>query len=106
MLLSCRLAVAVGTLASRPGEFVRYKHHMKDGTDDFRLEFIEAGPIQITHAGDERFHGTARRFFDQARPRQGTGCATAAASEMLRCALLRSRRCCAHPEDLAGPPYV
>jgi hypothetical protein len=64
--------VAAGTLVSAPAEFIRHKHHLKDGSDDFLLEIIEAGPIQFTHAGEEHIYRTGSAFFfDQARPLRG-----------------------------------
>ena len=74
MLLSCRLAVAVGTLASRPAEFVRYKHHLKDGNDDFLLEIVDTGQAQHVHAGKEGVYDAGSALFvDQGRPLWGFG---------------------------------
>src|SRR5258707_9603253 len=96
--------VAVGTLVSAPAEFIRHRHHLKDGSDDFLLEIIEIGPIQFTHAGEERIYDTGSAwFFDQARPRRGFGsCKGAVRNVTVRAAALRSLG--ADPEDLAGHP--
>jgi AraC-like DNA-binding protein len=96
--------VAVGTLVSAPAEFIRHKHHLKDGSDDFLLEIIETGPIQFTHAGEERIYDTGSAcFFDQARPRRGFGPRNGGVRNVtVRAAALRSL--VAHPEDLGGHP--
>src|SRR5260370_25641660 len=55
--------VAVGTLVSAPAEFIRHKHHLKDGSDDFLLEIIETGPIHFTHAAEERIYDAGSACF-------------------------------------------
>src|SRR5216684_5552207 len=95
--------VAVGTLAGTSAEFLRQKHHLKDGSDDFILEIIKTGPIQFTHAGEERTYDTGSAcFFDQGRPRRGFGpCNDGSVRNVtVRAAALKTL--VAHPEDLAG----
>ena len=96
--------VAAISLAAGPSEFVRDRHHLKDGRDVFVLELIGSGPIHYVHAGREqtREAGSAA-FFDQGRqwravgPRGGAVMSVTVGAAALR-ALVRD------PEDLAGRP--
>src|SRR5882672_12143204 len=54
---------AVSTLVATPTEFIRHKHHLKDGNDDFHVEIIATGPIQFAHAGAERTYDTGSAVF-------------------------------------------
>src|SRR5882672_6726612 len=45
--------VAIGTLVATPVEFTRREHHLRDGSGDFRLDIVDAGPVHYTHARRE-----------------------------------------------------
>ena len=96
--------VAVGYLVATPAEFVRHKHYVKDGNDDFRLNIVETGSIKFEQAGQEGTCDTgAAYFFDQQRPERGIGlCGGRIRNIMVRAAPLKSL--VTHPEDLAGHP--
>jgi AraC-like DNA-binding protein len=96
--------VAVGALVSTPIEFIRRHHHLKDCSDDFRLDIIAAGQIQFSHAGEERIYGTGgAHLVDQGRPFQAFGlCDGGVRNITVQAAALKTL--VAHPEDLAGPP--
>ncbi len=97
--------VAVGTLVSAPAEFIRHKHHLKDGSDDFLLEIIETGPIQFTHAGEERIYDAGSAcFIDQGRPMRGFGPYNSGSVRNVSVRAAALKTLVAHPEDLAGPP--
>jgi AraC-like DNA-binding protein len=93
---------AVGTLAATPAEFIRHKHHLKDGNDDFHLEIIETGPVRFAHAGEERTYDAGSAcFIDQGRPLRGFGPRNGSIRNItVQAAALKSL--VAHPEDLAG----
>jgi hypothetical protein len=40
--------------AAPPTGFIRYNHHLKDCSDGFRLDIVARGPLQLSHAGEER----------------------------------------------------
>jgi hypothetical protein len=93
---------AVGTLAATPVEFIRHKHHLKDRSDGFILQFIDSGPIHFTHVSEERTYDAGwAHFVDQERPLRGFGPRHASIRNIaVRAAALRPLA--AHPEDLAG----
>jgi hypothetical protein len=65
---------AVGTLVGTSAEFIREKHHLKDGSDDFRINFAENAPIRFAHAGHARICDTGKAYFvDHTRPERGYG---------------------------------
>jgi AraC-like DNA-binding protein len=94
--------VAVGTLAATPAEFIRHKHHVKDRSDGFVLQFIESGPIHFAHVSEERtYDAGSAHFVDQERPLRGFGPRGASIRNIaVRAAALKTL--VAHPEDLAG----
>ncbi len=96
--------VAVGTLAATPAEFIRHKHHVKDRSDGFILQFIERGPIHLAHVNEERTYDTgSANFVDQERPLRGFGPRHLSIRNIaVRAAALKTL--VAHPEDLAGQP--
>jgi hypothetical protein len=97
--------VDVGTMVATPMEFVRNKHHLKDGNDDFLLEIVEAGHAQHVHAGKEGVYDAGSAFFvDQGRPLWGFGpCDGGRVRNIIvRAAALKSL--VSDPEDLAGHP--
>jgi AraC-like DNA-binding protein len=96
--------VAVGTLAATPAEFIRHKHHVKDRSDGFILQFIERGPIHLAHVSEERtYDAGSANFVDQERPLRGIGPSYASIRNIaVRAAALKTL--VAHPEDLAGQP--
>jgi len=52
--------VVLGTLAATPIEFVRQKHHAKNGKDDFSFGITATGLHQCDFGGDERLFEPAR----------------------------------------------
>jgi AraC-like DNA-binding protein len=97
-------SAAVGALVATPAEFVRHKHHVKDGNDDFRLNVVDTGSIQFEQAGQECICDTGGAyFFDQQRPERGIARSGGRIRNiMVRAAALKLL--VAHPEDLAGQP--
>jgi AraC-like DNA-binding protein len=97
--------VAVGALASTPMEFVRQKHHLKDGGDDFILEVIGTGPVLFEHAGEARtYESGAACFFDQARPQRGFGLRVGSGVRNVTVHAAALKTLVSDPEDLAGCP--
>jgi AraC-like DNA-binding protein len=94
--------VVVGALVCTPAEFIRDKHHVKDGSDDFILEIIETGPIQFDHVGEQRIYDRGWAYFgDQGRPRRGFGPSGGSVRNVtVRAGALRSL--VTHAEDRAG----
>jgi hypothetical protein len=41
-------AVAAGAVSCTSAEWVRHNHHLKDCSDDFRLDIVATGPIQFS----------------------------------------------------------
>jgi len=95
---------AVGTLAATPTEFIRHEHQLKDGSDDFRLDIVETGLVQMAHAGQEHsYHPGWAHFGDHGRPLRGFGsCHGSIRNITVRAAALKTL--VPHPEDLAGHP--
>jgi AraC-like DNA-binding protein len=93
---------AVGTLAATPVEFIRHKHHLKDRSDGFVLQFIESGPVRFAHVREERtYDAGSAHFVDQERPLRGFGSRHVSIRNVaVRAAALKTL--VAHPEDLAG----
>jgi AraC-like DNA-binding protein len=91
-------------MVATPMEFVRNKHHLKDGNDDFLLGMVETGHAQYVHAGKEGVYDVGSVFFvDQGRPLWGFGpCDGRVRNIIVRAAALKSL--VSHPEDLAGHP--
>ncbi len=96
--------VAVGTLAATPAEFIRHKHHVRDRSDGFILQFVERGPIHLAHVRAERTcDAGSAHFVDQERPLRGFGPRHLSIRNIaVRAAALKTL--VAHPEDLAGHP--
>jgi AraC-like DNA-binding protein len=96
--------VAAGTVSCTPVEWVRHNHHLKDCSDDFRLDIVATGPIQISHAGEERIYDIGwAHLVDQGRPYRGFGPRGGTARNItVPAAALKTL--VAHPEDLAGQP--
>jgi AraC-like DNA-binding protein len=97
-------AVAVGTLAATPAEFIRHKHHLKDRSDGFILQIVEAGPIRFTHVNEEStYDAGCALFVDQERPLKAFGPQRGSIRNIaVRAAALKTL--VHHPEDLAGHP--
>jgi len=95
-------SVAVGTLAGTSTEFVRRKHHLKDGSDDFRLNIVETGPVRFAQAGQERICDSGGAYFaDHGRPEWALGPGGGRMRNItVRAAALKTL--VTHPEDLAG----
>jgi AraC-like DNA-binding protein len=96
--------VAVATLVSAPAEFVRKNHHLKDGSDDLRLELVETGSIVLEQAGEERaFEAGSATLIDQGRPsREFSLHHGSITNVMVNAAALKTL--VSHPEDLAVRP--
>ena len=95
---------SVGTLAATPVEFIRDNHHLKDRSDGFILQIVEAGPIHFTHVrGGRAYDRGWAHFVDQERPLRGLGLRHASIRNIaVRAPALKTL--VAHPEDLAGHP--
>jgi AraC-like DNA-binding protein len=97
-------ATAAGSLVATPCKFIRDNVHVKDGSDDFRLDIVDVGPIEYSHAGVEHAYERGWAYFsDQARPMSGFG----AGKRQIRNLRVKSaalKALVAHPEDLAGRP--
>ena len=93
---------AVGTLVGTSAEFIRERHHLKDGSDDFRLNFADNGPIRFAHAGQEHICAIGKAYFvDHARPERGLGLTGGGLINVaVRAAALKSL--VPYPEDFAG----
>ena len=97
-------SVRVSEGRSTPAEFIRYNHHLKDCEDGFRLAIHARGPVQLSHAGEERTYDVGwGDFLDLARPNRGFApCGLISRNVTVRPAALKTL--VAHPEDLAGHP--
>jgi AraC-like DNA-binding protein len=92
---------AVGTLVGTAGEFIREKHHLKDGSDDFRINFTENAPIQFAHAGQAHICAIGKAYFvDHTRPERCHGEGGGMINVAVRAAALKTL--VPHPEDFAG----
>src|SRR5258708_1996562 len=96
--------VAAGTVSCTPVEWVRHNHHLKDCSDDFRLDIVATGPIQISHAGEEGIYDIGwAHLVDQGRPHRGFGPRGGSVRNItVPAAALKTL--VAHPKDLAGHP--
>jgi AraC-like DNA-binding protein len=93
-------SVAVGTLVSTPTEFIRHEDHLKDGSDDFRLNIVEAGFAHFAQAGHESTCDPGCAYFsDHGRPERAGGDGRMK-NVTVRAAALKTL--VPHPEDLAG----
>ena len=62
-------AAGVCSLVATPAEFIRHKHHLKNGSDHFGLNIVETGPVQFTNGGQERVFDAGCAFLtDRGRP--------------------------------------
>lgn len=95
---------AAGSLVATPCKFIRENIHLQDSSDDFRLDLVDVGPIEYTHAGVERAYEHGWGYFsDQARPMCGFSTAMGQIRNItVKAAALKTF--VAHPEDLAGRP--
>jgi AraC-like DNA-binding protein len=93
---------AVGTLAATPVEFIRHRHHLKDRSDGFVLQIVDAGQIRVAHVGEERTYDAGwAHFVDQERPLHGFGPQHASIRNIaVREVALKTL--VPHPGDLAG----
>ena len=95
---------AAGALVATSMEFIRRNDHIKDGSDDFRLDIVGFGQAQYSHAGTEcscergwahlSDHGRPTRAFAPRKGRLRNVTVTAAPLKVL----------VRHPEDMAGRP--
>ena len=95
---------ALGSLSATPAEFIRHKHHLRDRSDGFILQIVQAGPIHFTHVGEERvYEAGSAHFVDQERPLRAFGPARARIRNIaVQAGALKTL--VPHPEDLAGRP--
>jgi AraC-like DNA-binding protein len=95
-------AVAAGAVRCTSAEWVRHNHHLKDCSDDFRLDIVAKGPIQFSHAGEEGICDIGwAHLVDQGRPHRGFApCDISVRNITVQAAALKAL--VAHPEDLAG----
>jgi AraC-like DNA-binding protein len=97
-------AVGVCSLAASPAEFIRHNHHLKNCRDQFGLNIVEAGPVQVANAGQERVYAAGSACLtDRGRPLRVFGPHGGSVRYVIMpAAALRSL--VAHPEDLSGRP--
>jgi AraC-like DNA-binding protein len=93
---------AACSLVATPAEFIRDQRHIKDGTDNFFLTIVAAGPIHVWHAGGERSQSSGSAYLsNNARPIRFVGTHGAA----VRNVTVSTRALSAmvrHPEDRVG----
>lgn len=96
--------IVISTARHTPIEFVRGKHHIKDGKGEFVLTMIDAGAgWEYEHTGDEhRFFAGSVGFRCLARPWRSITEATRSSHIAIPDATLKTL--VQHPEDLAGKP--
>jgi hypothetical protein len=98
---SCRSDV-LGTSVAAPIEWVRQKHHIKDGNGDFSFGIIETGLHQYGYAGEDRlFDAGSAGFVDLGQPWRSI---SEAASWNVTIPEATLKALVPHPEDLAGRP--
>ena len=97
-------AVGVCSLVTKPAEFIRDKHHLKNSTDHFGLNIVETGPVQFANAGQECvYDARSACLIDRGRPLRVFGPRGASVRFVIvQAAALKSL--VAHPEDLSGRP--
>jgi len=97
-------AVGVCSLVATPAEFIRDKHHLKNGRDQFGLNIVETGPVQFANAGQERVCDAGSACLtDRGRPLRVFGPRGGHVRYVIvQAAALKSL--VAHPEDLSGRP--
>jgi AraC-like DNA-binding protein len=95
-------AVGVCRLDTAPAEFIRHKHHLKNSSDHFGLNIVEAGPVQFENAGQEHVYDAGSAcLIDRGRPLRVFGPRGGSVRFVIvEAAALRSL--VAHPEDLSG----
>jgi AraC-like DNA-binding protein len=94
--------VAAGAGSCTPAEFIRRNHHLKDCNDDFRLDIVAKGPLELSHAGDERVYDVGWSYLmDQARPNRGFA-PSGISVRNVTVAAAALKTLVANPEDLAG----
>jgi AraC-like DNA-binding protein len=96
--------VGVCSLVATPAEFVRHKHHLKNGCEQFGLHIVETGPVQFANAGQERVYDAGSACLtDRGRPMRIFGPRGGSVRFVIvQAAALKSL--VAHPEDLSGRP--
>jgi AraC-like DNA-binding protein len=97
-------AVGVCRLVTTPAEFIRHKHHLKNSSDHFGLNIVEAGPVQFENAGQEHVYDAGSAcLIDRGRPLRVFGPRGASVRYVtVQAAALKSL--VAQPEDLSGRP--
>lgn len=97
-------SAAAGSLVATPAEFVRDFGHLKDGSDDFRLDIVTVGSIEYTHAGSEQSYERGWGYFsDHARTMRGFGARKGGVRNVtVKAAALKAL--VTSPEDAAGRP--
>jgi AraC-like DNA-binding protein len=94
--------VALFSLVSAPAEFIRDKHHLKDGRDAFLLDLIGSGPIHYEHGGGQNtYEAGSAAFHHQGRQWRAIGRGEIR-DVMVGSAALKTL--VPDPEDLAGRP--
>ena len=89
-----------------PTEFIRERHHLKDGrSDSFTLALVRSNPIHFGHAGGElhRMEAGSAAFCDQGRPWRLIGRGDIDL-KMVTVDATALRTLVRDPEDLAGIP--
>jgi hypothetical protein len=97
-------SAAAGSLVATPAEFIRGAEHLKDGSDDFRLDIVRLGPIAYRHAGMEHAYERGWGYFsDHTRTMRGFG-ARKGSVRNVTVKAVALKALVAHPEDIAGHP--
>jgi AraC-like DNA-binding protein len=97
-------AVGVCRLVTTPAEFIRHKYHLKNSSDHFGLNIVEAGTVQFENAGQEHVYDAGSAcLIDRGRPLRVFGPRGASVRYVtVQAAALKSL--VAQPEDLSGRP--
>jgi hypothetical protein len=97
-------SAAAGSLVATPAEFIRGAEHLKDGSDDFRLDIVTLGPIEYRHAASEHLYERGWGYFsDHARTMRGFGGRRGGVRNVtVKAVALKTL--VTHPEDVAGRP--
>jgi AraC-like DNA-binding protein len=97
-------AVGVCRLVTTPAEFIRHKHHLKNSSDHFGLNIVEAGPVQFANAGQEHVYDAGSACLtDRGRPLRVFEPRGASVRYVtVQATALKSL--VAQPEDLSGRP--
>lgn len=96
--------ITFSTSTATPIEFVREKHHVKDGKGHFSIAINDCGLHRYGHAGEERlFDAGSAGFVDNARPWRSIS-ETSSSAWHVSIPEAKLKNLVLHPEDLSGKP--